>query len=91
MDRIYSGLIPTASTSARESIAKTLKQYVPEPMLRFLAENRTTIRPLRDSERYAHASPALRRLAIDVDAWPALLRTCSSSKSVRCIFARGAS
>lgn len=70
MDRIYSALIPKASTAARSTIAKALAKYVPAKMLEFLADNGTRIRPLRDGELYREASPALQRLGIDVDAWP---------------------
>jgi hypothetical protein len=39
--------------------------------LRFALERGTRIAPLRGGERYDQASPALARLCIDVDAWPA--------------------
>lgn len=52
------------------AVAKTLKAFG-KPALRFAAEHGTQVRPLRRGERYAQASPALVRLGIDVDAWPA--------------------
>jgi len=41
------------------------------PVLSFVAAQGVTIRPLRSKERYDACSPALRRLGIDIDAWPA--------------------
>jgi hypothetical protein len=71
MDRIYSALIPEASSSTRSTIAETLAKFG-DGILRFAAESGTTIRPLASNgELYRDASPALKRLGIDVDAWPA--------------------
>ncbi|MGH7727746.1 MAG: hypothetical protein ACREM2_02980 [Vulcanimicrobiaceae bacterium] len=39
--------------------------------LRFAAERGVKIVPLADGQRYREASPALRRLGVDVDRWPA--------------------
>jgi len=39
--------------------------------LRFAAARGIRVAALRVSERYAERSPALRRLSVDVDAWPA--------------------
>ena len=69
-NQIFSALIPDASATARTQIAKTLKAFG-EPALRFAAEHGTKVRPLGRGERYAQASPALVRLGIDVDTWPA--------------------
>ena len=41
------------------------------PALRFALSHRVRIVPLRRRERYDTRSPALRRLGVDVDAWPA--------------------
>jgi len=68
--QIFSALIPDASATTRTQIAKTLRVFG-EPALRFAAEHGTQIRPLGRGERYAQASPALVRLGINVDAWPA--------------------
>ena len=70
MDRIYSTLVPDASASMRISISKTLELFG-MPVLNFVASKGVTIRPLRNKERYDAASPALKRLRIDIDAWPA--------------------
>ncbi len=51
------------------SIAGSLARYG-DGALRFAARNGIRIAPLGPSRRYADASPALRRLGIDVDAWP---------------------
>jgi len=70
MARIYSALIPDTSATTRTEIAQTLKIFG-EPILRYALERGTTIHPLRTGERYTTASPALARLGIDVDVWPA--------------------
>jgi hypothetical protein len=41
-----------------------------EPALRFAGARGVTIVPLRPVERYRDASASLRRLGVDVDAWP---------------------
>lgn len=41
------------------------------PALRFALARGIRVAPLRAGERYAERSPALRRLSVDVDAWPA--------------------
>lgn len=69
-EQIFSALIPDASGTTRAQIAKTLRAFG-EPALRFAAERGTQVRPLGRGERYTEASPALARLGIDVDAWPA--------------------
>ncbi|MDH2909530.1 MAG: hypothetical protein PXZ07_05365 [Candidatus Eremiobacteraeota bacterium] len=70
MDSIYSALIPTAGSEVRSEIARVLENFG-EPVLSIVANSGALIRPLRPRERYADASPALVRLRIDVDAWPA--------------------
>ncbi len=40
------------------------------PLLERLVTAGCRVRPLRDAERYRDVSPALRRLGVDVDAWP---------------------
>lgn len=68
--KIFSALIPGTSATIRTQIERALKAFG-EPALRFAAERGTKVRPLDQGERYADASPALVRLRIDVDAWPA--------------------
>ena len=51
-------------------IARTLARFG-EPALRFALANGTRIVPLAPNARFDGASPALRRLGVDVDAWPA--------------------
>lgn len=58
------------SGESREAIAATLQRFG-EPALRFAAERRVRIERLHSGERYDARSPALRRLRVDVDAWPA--------------------
>ena len=66
---VVSMLIVSASKSARAAIAPHLGAY-PTTLLEQLVEHRCSIRPLRAREGYRDASTALRRLRIDVDAWP---------------------
>ena len=67
---IFSALVPNAEAAARASIAETLTTFG-EPALKFTLEGGITVRVLESHQRYSEASPALRRLSIDVDAWPA--------------------
>lgn len=69
MDTI-SALIPATSSTNPSAIAKTLALFG-NGALTFAAERGVTIHPLRAGQAYRDASPALRRLGIDVDAWPA--------------------
>lgn len=52
------------------AIVQTLQRYGADA-LRFALDRGVTVAPLRRGERYASASPALARLGIDVDLWPA--------------------
>lgn len=52
------------------AIVQTLQRYGSDA-LRFAADRGISVAPLRRGERYASASPALERLGIDVDLWPA--------------------
>jgi len=52
------------------TIVQTLQRYGNDA-LRFALDRRISVAPLRRGERYASASPALARLGIDVDLWPA--------------------
>ncbi len=52
------------------AIVQTLQRYGSEA-LRFALARGISVAPLRRGERYASASPALARLGIDVDLWPA--------------------
>lgn len=67
---LYSALIPDASETIREVIATTLAKFG-EPALRYAADHGIRVRTLEGGDLYSTASPALRRLGIDVDAWPA--------------------
>lgn len=51
-------------------IAETLERFGPGA-LRFALDSGTRVAPLRRNERYGDASPALARMGIDVDRWPA--------------------
>lgn len=53
-----------------ESIAQTLYRFG-EPVLKFAASRSIRVVGLTRGEKYDEASPALRRLRIDVDGWPA--------------------
>ena len=52
------------------AIVQTLQRYG-LGALRFALDRGINVAPLRRAERYASASPALARLGIDVDLWPA--------------------
>ena len=51
-------------------IAETLERFG-DGALRLARDFATRVIPMRRDQRYGDASPALRRLGIDVDAWPA--------------------
>jgi hypothetical protein len=70
MDSLYSALIPNASVTVQAQIASVLSAF-PDSIVRRVAGVGSTVRALKPRERYAEASSALRRLGIDVDAWPA--------------------
>ncbi len=58
------------SADDHSSIIHTLRKFGTQA-LQFAAKHCIRIVPLRRRERYDHRSPALKRLAVDVDAWPA--------------------
>ncbi len=70
MDPVISALIPGAASNVQSQIADVLRNFGQE-VLRRVADAKILIKPLKKGERYDEVSPALRRLAIDVDAWPA--------------------
>jgi len=59
----------SASDRDRAEITNALSRF-PVEMLEVASAGGTQIRPLDGSERYREVSPALRRLGVDVDAWP---------------------
>jgi hypothetical protein len=67
---LISAIIPDVTTDVRSHIAEVLGKFS-EAILRRVAEAQTVVRPLKNGERYNEASPALQRLGVDVDAWPA--------------------
>lgn len=69
MDAI-SALIPNVSDTDHTIISKILRE-LPSGVLSTLADAKCTVRPLKHREKYTEASPALRRLGFEVDAWPA--------------------
>ncbi len=66
---VVSTLLVDASDFHRATIAPHLHAY-PTPLLEQLVAAGCRVRPLQDGERYRDVSLALRRLGIDVDAWP---------------------
>ncbi len=66
---VVSALLVDTSECDRAVIADHLRAY-PMPLLERLVTADCRVRPLRDAERYRDVSPALRRLGVDVDAWP---------------------
>ena len=67
---LAAALIRTDRRFTVAAIVQTLQRFG-TGALRFAADSGITIAPLRRGERYASASPALSRLGIDVDLWPA--------------------
>jgi hypothetical protein len=63
-------LIAPSRPTGASTIAATLERFG-TGALRFAREHHTRVAPLHRGETYAEASPALARLGIDVDAWPA--------------------
>jgi hypothetical protein len=62
-------LILGGSKTTARSIAAALARFG-EPALKFAAARGVKIVPLAAVQRYRDASPSLRRLGVDVDAWP---------------------
>jgi hypothetical protein len=54
----------------RASIIRTLRRFG-EPALRYALARNIRVVPLQRGERYHERSQALRRLGVDIDAWPA--------------------
>lgn len=63
-------LIPFERRAAAADMPRTLARFGTHA-LRFARDQRIVVIPLASGERYGDASPALARLGIDVDAWPA--------------------
>jgi hypothetical protein len=62
-------IVPNRPTGA-SAISATLERFG-SGALRFALDRQTRVAPLHRGEQYREASPALARLGIDVDAWPA--------------------
>jgi hypothetical protein len=65
----FSLLIPDARDDERKSVSKTLAKYG-DVVLKFCAKSGISLKLLGNRELYREASPALRRLGVDVDLWP---------------------
>jgi hypothetical protein len=63
-------LIVHTRPSGAAAIAATLERFG-SGALQFARDRNVRVAPLHRGERYTEASPALARLGIDVDAWPA--------------------
>lgn len=63
-------LLEPASRSACPSVIATLNRFG-ERAVAFAVRSGIRVVPLPPNRRYDELSPALRRLAVDVDAWPA--------------------
>lgn len=62
-------LLAGACEGVAETVARTLSRFGVRA-LRYAAARGTRIVPLSLGQRYRDASPALRRLGVEVDAWP---------------------
>lgn len=74
---VVSALLADASECDRATIAPHLNVY-PTTLLERLVAADCRVRPHQDGERYRDASPALRRLGVDIDAWTFRPRVSSS-------------
>lgn len=63
-------LVDTRFSSAVAGIVKTLERFG-SPAIAFALRAGIRVVPLRRTQRYAEASPALQRLNVAVDDWPA--------------------
>jgi hypothetical protein len=63
-------LLADADPAACTAIIDTLNRFGPNAIA-FALRSGTRIVPLGGDQRYDNASPALKRLGVDVDAWPA--------------------
>jgi hypothetical protein len=68
--QIFSAMIPAATPTLRATIANTLERFGTDA-LEYASKRRIQVRPLEVGERYDEASPALARMGVDVDGWPA--------------------
>jgi antirestriction protein ArdC/single-stranded DNA-binding protein len=68
--QLVDSMIVGGSPATKAKIHGVLDR-VPLEALRITADANTRIRTLRKGEQYRDASPALKRLGVDVDAWPA--------------------
>lgn len=69
--KLLSALTPSpCDLESLDSIASTLAHF-PLYVLQFIAKSGVTIHPLPQGALYRERSPALARLGIDVDVWPA--------------------
>jgi hypothetical protein len=62
-------LLTGADGDIADTVAQALRRFG-QRALRYAAQRGTRIIPLSLGRRYRDASPALRRIGIDVDAWP---------------------
>ncbi len=65
-----SRLLHAAEPARCTSILETLTRFGPKAIA-FAVSHGTRIVPLAHAQRYDEASPALKRLGVDVDGWPA--------------------
>lgn len=63
-------LVAADDDARRATVAETLDRFG-DDALRFASRSGIRVHVLSDGERYRDLSPALRRLGIDVDSWPA--------------------
>jgi hypothetical protein len=68
--RLARALIVAERPAGASAIAATLERFG-AGALAFALEHGTRVAPLHAGEKYREASPALARLGIDVDGWPA--------------------
>jgi len=69
-DTVVRDLVAAPDAACRRAVTTTLRRFG-SGALRFARSAGIRVQVLAEGERYRDLSPALRRLGIDVDAWPA--------------------
>jgi len=69
-DALRARFFPRALSAAARSAIDAVLDRFPSHLVARLVDAGTTIVPLAAGERYSDVSGALRRLGVDVDAWP---------------------
>lgn len=66
----FSLMLPHAEPPDRKLIEEVLQSHFPQLTLQFAASKGIQIHALSAGQKYDEASPALKRMGLDVDSWP---------------------